>query len=238
MTTSRRLDVPWAVSVSGSTRIRYATSRDGTKIAWTERGEGRRSFSSSVAVTLATNSSWDDGRARVQRTRDLLRPPWISESQSGTLNTAVDLYADDLEAVANAAGLDEIIITAAAGRAVRKPFNLPRGHRRVTRMFLESRSFPVGNGPNRPDVASLLALLDVDFELSGESPSKSAIGWNQAHPSWNRYRTAYDACDQSDRCQDILLTTRSHSISQQHTRSLAPYALRSRLQLCRHPHWQ
>ena len=117
-------------------RIRYATSNDGTRIAWKAKGQGPSLiFAPPWPITLAWPGPWPtiiesrfDGRVIYYDRRGF-------GNSERHVEHSIERYADDLEAVADAAGLDDIMIYATVGSCYEALHLADRDHR-VTRAAL------------------------------------------------------------------------------------------------------
>jgi len=99
----------------------------------------------------------------------------------------LDQYADDLEAVADAAGIDLMTLYGAAAGTIDSIVLAARSPR-VKKMVLVEPAFRVG----RDDLTtqkSLYALLDHDFATFWRAFLQFAIGWGEAADieAWVRY---------------------------------------------------
>ena len=158
--------------------IRYATSRDGTRIAWTEQGAGPTLiYVPAWLDTIEIGRAWRyvrpvfDGRVVLYDRRGFGR------SDHG-VDHGLEQYADDLEAVADAAGVQDIALFGAAAGTLESVVLAARTPR-VTRMLLtEPAFFRTGEGPPTSQRA-LMALLDQDFATFWRAFLSFAIGWGE-----------------------------------------------------------
>ncbi|MCC7088723.1 MAG: alpha/beta hydrolase [Dehalococcoidia bacterium] len=167
--------------------IRYATSRDGTRIAWTSWGTGP-----SVIFVPPWPETIESGFVR-HTLRQAFGGRIVSYDRRGFglsdwgVEHGLDQYADDLEAVADAAGIDLMTLYGAAAGTIDSIVLAARSPR-VKKMVLVEPAFRVG----RDDLTtqkSLYALLDHDFATFWRAFLQFAIGWGEAADieAWVRY---------------------------------------------------
>ncbi len=157
--------------------IRYATSRDGTRIAWTSHGAGPSLvFVPPWATTIEVPFWWD-----------LIRRVWagriVSYDRRGFgcsdwgVEHSLDRYADDLEAVADAAGIDRMTLYAAAAGGFDSVTLAARTPRVVRILLVEPvlRADPDQFTAQR----SLFAILDHDFATFWRAFLQFGYGWGQ-----------------------------------------------------------
>ncbi|KAA0231506.1 hypothetical protein EDM76_10900 [bacterium] len=159
--------------------IQYTRSRDGTTIAWTSSGSGPALVFVPPWPSTLEGATW----------RMFVRPwwPWkvvtydrrgFGASEWG-VEHSIERYADDLEAVADAAGLESIVLFGAAAGCV-EAIVLAARTPRVTRMLL-------GDPPWKPDKdhyatqKSLMALIDRDFLTFWRAVLQAIFGWGKEY---------------------------------------------------------
>jgi len=159
--------------------VRYATSRDGTRIAWKSKGEGPALiFVPPWPFAMEAFSPWPaivesrfPGRIIYFDRRGFGLSQWHVEH-------GVERYADDLEAVADAAGLDNIWIYA-VGAGCAESVALGARTPRVTRILAGE---PVLSGKEwweRPSSQAIYSLLDKDIETFWRVFAQYAAGWGR-----------------------------------------------------------
>ena len=157
--------------------ISYAVSRDGTRIAWMARGSGPSIIFVPPWTETIESGYWYrvvrrefKGRIVTFDRRGFGRSDWGVEH-------GLEQYADDLEAVADAAGLDQVTLYGAAA-GVLDSVVLAARTPRVARMLLLEPVLRV----ERDDLQaqkSLYALLDHDLETFWRAFLQFAIGWGK-----------------------------------------------------------
>ncbi|MBK7330200.1 MAG: hypothetical protein IPI85_14300 [Dehalococcoidia bacterium] len=161
-------------------RIRYATSNDGTRIAWKAKGQGPSLiFAPPWPITLAWLGPWPtmiesrfDGRVIYYDRRGF-------GNSERHVEHSIERYADDLEAVADAAGLDDIMIYSAVVSCSEALHLAARGPR-VTRAALGEPVLSGREWLNRSEIRPLLAVLDRDPSMFLQVMVQFASGWGRS----------------------------------------------------------
>ncbi|MCA9831834.1 MAG: alpha/beta fold hydrolase [Dehalococcoidia bacterium] len=160
--------------------IRYTTSRDGTHIAWTSWGAGPSLiFVPPWTETIESGFFHSfirrlfSGRIVLYDRRGFGRSDWGVEH-------GLEQYADDLEAVADAAGIDRIVLLAQAAGTFESVVLAARTPQVQTMVLFE----PVlrVEASHLAAQKSLYALLDKDFATFWRAFLQFAIGWGE---SWD-----------------------------------------------------
>lgn len=166
--------------MSDDSAIRYATSSDGTRIAWKAKGHGPSLiFAPPWPITLAQPGPWPmiiesrfDGRVIYYDRRGF-------GNSERHVEHSVERYADDLEAVADAAGLDDITVYGTVGSCCEALLLAARSPR-VTRAQLGEPVLSGREWLNRSEIRSLLAVLDRDPRMFWQVMVQFASGWGRS----------------------------------------------------------
>ncbi|MGE3076146.1 MAG: LuxR C-terminal-related transcriptional regulator [Dehalococcoidia bacterium] len=143
--------------------FRYATSRDGTRVAWAEQGSGEAVVVAPPMFFLMTlNQGWIDAVQTIFDGRIIYYDRrGFGRSQHG-VNHSVEHYADDLEAVIESAGVQSARVCAFMGGSM-DALTLARRSGHISRAFFDE---PIFGGPvwrAREGVRTMHAWLDIGF---------------------------------------------------------------------------
>ena len=161
--------------------IRYATSRDGTRIAWTADSDDPSLIFVPPWPFLIESEFWKPKIAAIfgggvvwYERRGFGRSDWGVEH-------SLERYTDDLEAVADAAGMKDIALYGAAAGTLECVMLAARTPR-VVRMVLGEPHVRGDNWNSYPAQQSLHRLLDGDFATFWRAMLQFSIGWGK---SWD-----------------------------------------------------
>lgn len=165
--------------MSPASPISYATSADGARIAWRAEGEGPSLlFAPPWPVTMASGSPWPRIVTSTFGGRVIYFDRRGFGNSQANVEHSPERYADDLEAVADAAGLTEIVIYAAAAGCVESLLLAARTSR-VTRILLAEPILSGSEWRLRPETRSILSLLDQDVTTFWRVMGQYAAGWGK-----------------------------------------------------------
>jgi len=158
--------------------IHYVASRDGVRIAWTAIGTGPSLIFVPPWPATIESEVWRrftgglfDGRLVTYDRRGFGLSDWGVEH-------GFEQYADDLEAVADAAGIDAISLYAQAA-GTWESVVLAARTARVRRMLLDEPPFRTLPEDGFIAQRSLLGLLDGDFATFWKAFLQFALGWGE-----------------------------------------------------------
>jgi pimeloyl-ACP methyl ester carboxylesterase/DNA-binding CsgD family transcriptional regulator len=165
-------------------RVRFASSRDGVSIAYATLGEGPPLVLMPALLFSHLEKLWElrqlrTGIERMAKSWTVVRYDnrGCGLSERDARDYSLEAHVGDLEAVADAAGLERFAINAPmlAG-PVAIAFAAKHGER-VTRLVLQST---IASSSEVASVQSqaLLALLDMDWPLFTETAARVALQWS------------------------------------------------------------
>jgi len=157
--------------------LRFATSRDGTRIAWVEQGSGPPIIFSSAWMTSLANIGF---AFRTLGSRGMGRIIYYDRRGFGKSETNVshstEAYADDLEAVADAANLDRFSILS-MGTGCFTALEVAARSQRVPRILMYEPMLSGRRLFEDPSMRMVYGLLESDFPTFWRIMMQDAFGW-------------------------------------------------------------
>ncbi|MCC6960552.1 MAG: hypothetical protein IT301_11945 [Dehalococcoidia bacterium] len=160
--------------------LQYTRSRDGTRIAWQDVGSGPAILVvPSWPSTLATQT-WRWFVQRVWQGRTVVYDRRGFGASDWGVEHSVDRYVEDVEAVADAAGLERLVIYAIANGSA-EAVTLAARSQRVTRMLLAEPALHPEKEQHSEE-AALVAMIDGDFRMFWSAMAQWILGWGSPGP--------------------------------------------------------
>lgn len=173
-------------------KIRYARSRDGTKLGWVESGTGPRTM---IVTPNGPGGTMDAvknplGGPLLEASNKHFRVVRFDERGSGTstrdVNHGVELWADDIEAIADAAGCtDPFVVSGGSASGYASMTFAARAPERVSHLLLYGCK---ANGVHASGIPELIQHAEARREML-------RLGWGRNDPGTIALTFAYIVSD-------------------------------------------
>ncbi len=162
--------------------VRFATSRDGTRIAWTEVGQGPTVvFAPPWPFTFHALGFWLPGLRRWHQGRWVLYERRGFGGSDRGAEHSIERYAEDLEAVLDAVKIESSTVVAIALGCM-EAVTLAGRSNRIRRMVLQAPAVRERHSEEDPSHVALWSLLDQDWETFGKAYVRFTYGWHRPLP--------------------------------------------------------
>ena len=191
--------------MSAAPPVRYARCADGPSVAYWTLGRGPGFLHVPNVQLSHLQTEWTIPGVRrfyesMARSFEVVRydPRGGGQSERGVADLGVDALARDVEAVADAAGLERFVLFGWLTGGLPAVAYAARHPDRVSRLVLWcSFARNVSHGA-APRLKSLFEMAREDFELFTESISQAALGWSDAEQARLWARVVRDATTQEE----------------------------------------
>ena len=171
-------------------RIQYAKTRDGVNIAFWTLGEGKAIVGSPWMPATNVQSEWHQPEARRWYQRVAQKAMWVRYDGRGSglsdrdvADFSIDTYLLDLEAVVDRLGRERFALIGGLATGPVAIAYAARHPERVSHLLLWSTYARASVLLSSPQLHSILALIDTDWELFTETVAHATMGWSAGEPA-------------------------------------------------------
>ena len=171
-------------------RIQYAKTADGVNIAFWTLGEGKAIVGSPWMPATNVQSEWHQPDARRWYQRVAQKAMWVRYDGRGSglsdrdvADFSIDTYLLDLEAVVDRLGRERFALMGGLATGPVAIAYAARHPERVSHLLLWSTYARASVLLSSPQLQSILALVDTDWELFTETVAHATMGWSAGEPA-------------------------------------------------------